>query len=165
MGSIRKYPEDGKSRIISKIYRCLVICLFSLGLIFLGGTIYGVFFLSSTLEQTKTTNQYGQELGQGQTFTGIGLLRVPTADPQPGTVIIFTLFDYDPEDKAFSEELTLRIRDFREILIGYLGSFSVYDLQNQKEDFLKSEILRRFNEILQLGKIKTLYFSEFIIVE
>ena len=165
MGSVHKYSEDGKSRIISKIYRCLVICFFSLGLIFLGGTIYGIFFLSSALEQTKTTKQHGQELGQGQTFTGIGLLRVATAGPQPGTVIIFTLFDYDPEDKAFSEELTLRIRDFREILIGYLGSFSVYDLQNQKEDFLKSEILRRFNEILQLGKIKTLYFSEFIIVE
>ena len=165
MGSISKYSEDGKSRIISNVYRCLVICLFSLGLIFLGGTIYGVFFLSSTLEQTKTTKQHGQELGQGQTFSGIGLLRIPTNDPQPGTVIIFTLFDYNQDDKAFSEELALRVRDFREILIGYLGSFSVYDLQNQKEEFFKNEILRRFNEILKLGRINTLYFSEFMIVE
>ena len=165
MLSVSKHSGDGKSRIISNVYRCLVICFFSLGLIFVGGTIYGFFFVSSTLKQTKATVQYGQDLGQGQTFTGIGLLRVSTVDPQPGTVIIFALFNYDPEDKAFSEELALRVRDFREILTGYIGSFSIYDLQSQGEDRLKTEILHRFNEILKLGKINTLYFSEFMIVE
>ena len=165
MESVSKHSEDRKSWIIFKLYRFLVVCFISLGLIFVGGTIYGVFFLSSSLEHAKATVQNGQELGQGQTFTGIGPLRIPTADPQPGTVIIFTLFDYNPEDKAFSEELTLRIRDFREMLTEYIGSFSVNDLYNQGEEILKVEIMRRFNEILKLGKINTLYFSDFMIVK
>jgi flagellar basal body-associated protein FliL len=100
----------------------------------------------------------------GQTFTGIGRIRISTADPQPGMVIIFVSFIYYPEDKVFSEELVLKIRDFREIITDYISSFTVEDLQNQEEENIKLELLKRFNALLRLGQIETLYFSDFMII-
>ncbi|MDR1803554.1 MAG: flagellar basal body-associated FliL family protein [Treponema sp.] len=103
------------------------------------------------------------EIG-GQTFTGIGRLRISTADPQPGMVILFVSFIYHPEDRVFSEELMLKIRDFREIIVEYIGSFTIEDLQTQEEENIKHELLRRFNAVLRLGQIETLYFSDFMII-
>ena len=146
------------------MYRGLLICLLLLGLVIIGGTIYGVFFTEKppTDKQINVLPEIG-EIG-GQTFTGIGRIRVPTADPEPGMVILFVSFIYYPEDKVFSEELVLRIRDFREIIEDYIGSFTVEDLQNQEEDIIKLELLRRFNALLRLGQIETLYFSDFLII-
>jgi len=133
-------------------------------LVFIGGTIYGVFFHSAPLSSTQKEMRDGIG-GQGQTFTGIGPLRVATADPQPGMVMLFVSFIYYPDDKAFSEELALRVKDIRDIIANYFGSLSVVDLRNMGEDKLKTELLHRFNAILRLGQIEMLYFSDFIIIE
>ena len=156
---------DRRLRILSFVYRSLMVCLIVLGLIISGGTIYGVFFKTIPSDH-KPNKQIDTSQGsrQGQTFTGIGQIRVSTADPQPGMVILFVSFVYYPEDKAFSEELVLRIRDFRDIILNYIGSFSAAELQKQGEENIKTELLRRFNAILRLGKIETLYFSDFMVV-
>ena len=152
--------------VLSFVYRILMVCAIALGLIIIGGSIYGVAFRNNPPGGTKPKKQITGtgESGQGQTFTGIGRLRVSTAEPQPGMVVLFVSFNYYPEDKAFSEELALRIRDFRDIITGYIGSFSTAELQKQGEEGIKTELLRRFNGILRLGQIETLYFSDFMIV-
>jgi flagellar basal body-associated protein FliL len=153
--------RDRRTLILSSLYRSLLICLLLLGLIIIGGTIYGAFFNKKppANEQINVLPEIG-----GQTFTGIGRIRIPTADPQPGMVILFVSFIYYPEDKVFSEELVLKIRDFREIIVDYIGSFTVEDLQKQEEENIKLELLRRFNALLRLGQIETLYFSDFLII-
>jgi len=140
-----------------------LICIILLVLIFICGTIYGVFFNAAPPRSTQIDGLQNND-GQGQTFTGIGQLRVTTADPQPGMVILFVLFTYYPDDKAFSEELALRVREFRDIIVSYIGSFSIIDLQSQGEELIKTELLRQFNAILRLGQIDTLYFSDFLII-
>jgi len=142
-----------------------MVCLIVLVLIIIGGTIYGVFFhaIPPDHKPNKPTDDL-RVSGQGQTFTGIGRLRVSTTDPQPGMVILFVSFTFYPEDKAFSEELALRIRDFRDIITDYIGSFSADELHRQGEEGIKAELLRRFNSILRLGQIEILYFSDFLIV-
>ena len=159
-----KSNRDRRSRTLFHLYRSLLITLILLGLVFIGGTIYGVFFHPASLTYTLIDNLEKGKKGQGQTFTGIGLLRITTADPQPGTVIISVFFTYYPDDKAFSEELALRVMDFRDIIIKYIGSFSVTELQKQGEGVIKAELLHRFNAILRLGQIEVLYFRDFIIV-
>ena len=144
------------------VYRGLVIFLLVLGIILIGGTVYGVFLRAVPPVHIET--EIKQESGPGQTFAGIGRIRASTADPQPGTVILFVSFIYYPDDKAFSEELALRIGDFRGIIAGYISSFSAGELQNQGEESIKTELLRRFNAILLLGQIETLFFSDFMII-
>ena len=155
---------DRPTWILSLLYRGLLICLLLLGLIIIGGTLYWVFSHDNPPghEQIDVLPKIG-EIG-GQTFTGIGRIRISTADPQPGMVILFVSFIYNPDDKVFSEELVLKIRDFREIIIEYIGSFTVEDIQKQEEDNIKQELLKRFNAVLRLGQIETLFFSDFMII-
>ena len=157
-------PED-RQLLIVYLYRSLIVCLIVLVLIIIGGTVYGLFFNTIPPANNQNTRiNVPAEGGQGQTFTGIGRIRVSTADPQPGIVVLFVSFIYYPEDKSFTEELALRVRDFRGIITDYIGSFSTAELQGQSEEDIKTELLRRFNAILRLGQIETLYFSDFIVV-
>ena len=153
--------RDRPTWLLSSLYRCLLICLLLLGLTIIGGTVYGVFYNKKPPAdvQINVLPEFG-----GQTFTGIGRIRIPTADPQPGMVILFVSFIYNPEDKVFSEELVLKIGDFRDIITRYIGSFTAEDLQKQEEENIKLELLRRFNALLRLGQIETLYFSDFMII-
>jgi len=152
---------DRRTWILSFLYRSLLICLLLLGLIIIGGTLCQMFLYRKPPghEQINVLPESG-----GQTFTGIGRIRISTADPQPGMVILFVSFIYYPEDKVFSEELVLKIRDFREIIADYIGSFTVEELQKQEEEKIKHELLRRFNAVLRLGQLETLYFSDFMII-
>ena len=156
------YSGDRPSKIISILYQCLLACLVVLVFALIAGTIYGMFFHnpSSKREQIEVL----QKSGEGQTFTGIGQIRVPTADPQPGMVIILVSFIYYPDDKAFSEELALRVGDFRNIIENYFASLSIPELQKLGDESIKTELLRRFNSILRLGRIEALYFSDFMII-
>ena len=157
-----KLSTGRQARILPYVYRGLIIFLIILGLIFIGGTIYGVFSQAAIPESKQ--NLTSQISGEEQTFTGIGRIRVATNDPQPGMVIIYVTFVYHPEDKYFSEELALRIGDFRNIIREYIGSFPIAELQQLGEESIRAELLRRLNAILRLGQIEFLYFSDFMIV-
>jgi flagellar basal body-associated protein FliL len=97
-------------------------------------------------------------------FTGIGRLRLLTAGKSPATVVLDVTFPYNATDKPFSEELAAHVKDFRNAAKEYIGSFTVDALKSTKEDVLKSALLARFNDVLRLGKIRTLYFNDFMIV-
>jgi flagellar basal body-associated protein FliL len=154
--------RDRRSQLLLYVYRGLLGLLVLLGLIFIWGTIYGVFFHKNSPSQDKPT--VSQKVGEGQIFTGIGTIRVSTADTQPAMVILFVSFIYYPDDKAFSEELALRVRDFRQIIVDYFSFFPVSELRGLDEESIKSELLLRFNSILRLGKIETIYLGDYMII-
>ena len=160
-----KLTRDRRIQFVLFLYRSLIICLILLGSIVVGGTIYSVVQNKNGTDHSWVTFQ---KVGEGQTFTGIGQIRIPTADPKPGLVILLVVFTYYPDDKAFSEELVLRVRDFRQIITDYFSSFSVEELNRLNadglEDKLKEELLQRFNAILRLGQIETLYFGDFMVL-
>ena len=157
---------------LSIVYRGLLVTAFILVLVILGGTLFGFFRGNAGGRNTQSINSQDNEgfsvIGESETahiFGGIGQMRVPTADPEPGTVIVFISFIYDPLDRAFSEELALRVKDFREIISGYVGSFSSEELRRLGEEEIKFEILQRFNAILRLGKIDYLLFNDFMVID
>lgn len=157
MGSTGNKP----SKAISLLYKCLLACVGVLVLALIAGTLYGLF---NNAHQKNMQTGEPQKSGGGQTFTGIGQIRAPTADPQPATVILMVSFVYYPDDKAFAEELALRVGDFRDVIKSYFASYKASELQKLGDEAIKTEILRRFNAILRLGQIDTLYFSDFVIV-
>jgi len=153
---------DRRSRLLLLAYWGLIGFLILLGICFICGTIYGVFFHKTAPIQIQST--VSQKAGEGQTFTGIGTIRISTSDAQPGMVILFVSFIYYPDDRAFSEELALRVKDFRQIITDYFSPFSVSELRGLNEEDIKSELLLRFNSILRLGQIETIYFADFMII-
>ena len=154
--------EEKHYQLFLLIYKGLKICLVVLCGVFIGGTIYGVFLHINVENHSEVI--VSLKVQEGQTFTGIGRLRISTSDENPGMVILFVSFLFDPDDKAFSEELALRVKEFRQVIMDYLGSFSVSELQMLSEDSIKTELLHRFNAILRLGQIDALYFSDFMII-
>ena len=158
-----------RSLVLSFVARGFIVLIIAVVLIIAGVTIYSLIFRKDTSRNSqanqppKNTSQL-LETEQKQIFTGIGRMRISTADAPPAILILFVSFVYNPGDKAFSEELILRIGQFRDIITGYLGSFSMTELQQQNEENIKRELLSRFNSILRLGQIETVYFSDFIIV-
>ena len=148
------------SKAISFTYKFLLVCIAVLLLILVAGTLYAVYIKTSPMHKPEAA----QKSSGGQVFTGIGQIRAHTADPQPGTAVLMVSFIYYPEDKAFTEELALRVGDFREIIKTYIASYRASELLQMGDDAIKTELLRRFNSVLRLGQIETLYFSDFVIV-
>lgn len=148
---------------LSLIPRILTIILVALALVIIWGTVYGI--LSHTRSTTAPPQPVPVEDGKAHHFTGIGRVRISTADPQPAMVMLFLTFIYNPDDKSFSEELAAKIPVFRTVITDYIGSFSADALKNEDDEQIKSELLKRFNAILLLGRIESLYFSDFMIIE
>ena len=189
-----------KSPFLVTVYRILIGLIIIMALLLLLGTFYGffsnangepalVFPLPGTgsifgrngnpgTQGINGTGIQGAEIPAERTFTGIGRLRLSTAEhsPVPGNrpgsagtdsamVILTITFPYPPEDLAYSEELVARVRDFRTLAESYFRSININELRNKKEEEVKAELLERFNSVLRLGKIHTLYFNDFMILD
>ena len=145
------------------VYRILLALFLVLALIFLGGTAYGLLFRKNMevpgASQVQGTSRDPEE----HIFTGIGRLRLSTNNS--AMVILTVTFPYSTEDRAFSEELAARVRDFRTITEEYFQSASAGELQGKSEEQVKTDLLERFNSVLRLGKIRILYFNDFMILE
>jgi flagellar basal body-associated protein FliL len=146
----------------------LIAALLLLALI-TGGTLYALVFRGAGTVRSRTaeaqTTPAVSSAVEAAVFTGLGRLRFPAAGPGGGTVVLSVAFPYYPADRPFSEELASRVRELREITIAYLGSLSAEELVNTDEAVIKKELLSRYNTILRLGRIETLYFNDFMVIE
>jgi flagellar basal body-associated protein FliL len=168
------------SPVLRIIHSLLLVILFFVGLLLLGGTLYALVFLRNG-EGSKTERPPEAGLspaGGEQIFTGIGRIRVSTGDEGSPTIIVDITFPYSVADKPFSEELAARTGDFRTMAVDYFKSFSATGISSDitssditsditliDENILKEELLSRYNSILRLGKIRTLYFNDFLYLE
>ncbi|MFA6504738.1 MAG: hypothetical protein WCT14_01500 [Treponemataceae bacterium] len=98
-------------------------------------------------------------------FTGIGKIRAPSAGTKPATVIVSIAFPYDRGDIAFAEELASRTKEFREIAKKLFASRTAADLKKSPESDLKDELIKRYNSVLLLGKITSIYFNDYLLID
>jgi flagellar basal body-associated protein FliL len=156
------------------VYRALVVLALLLVLVILGGTFYALVFRpKATAAAGKAASLppvssapsalFEAGLSEASIFTGLGRLRCPTAGG--GMVILQATFPYYPGDRAFSEELASRIRELRNISAAYFAALTIAELGRKGEAEIKAELLARYNGILRLGRIGTLYFNEYMVIE
>jgi flagellar basal body-associated protein FliL len=170
-----KPPARPKNRGILIVYRVLLVLALLLVLAILGGTLYALVFRPKAASvgnalpspPTATTPSAASE---ANIFTGLGRLRCPTAGGSiagapPGMVILQAAFPYYPGDRAFSEELVSRIRELRNISAAYFAALTLEELGRKSEADIKAELLARYNGVLRLGRIETLYFNEYMVIE
>jgi flagellar basal body-associated protein FliL len=96
-------------------------------------------------------------------FSGIGRLRIPLAVQPAATLVLSISFPYPAEDRPFAEELASHVGEFRSIATDYFSSLTGEKAVNPDEETAKTEILKRYNAVLRLGKIEALYFGDFMI--
>jgi flagellar basal body-associated protein FliL len=166
---------------LTLVFRILVILALVLVFIILAGTLYGlyrgagagpVFGFGAGRTAGPVVEREGGTAGQEPAvFTGIGRLRIPvaahdgTGAAEKATLVLSIAFPYSPRDRAFAEELASRVGDFRRIAVEYFSSRSAGELRNADESALKAELLSRYNAILMLGNLETLYFNDLLIFE
>jgi flagellar FliL protein len=140
------------------IYRVLIITAAMLVLVILIGTIYG---LVNKGKISEKKNSGSAEMLEGM-FSGLGRMRIPTADAEPETLVITIEFPYNKNDRSFLEELASRISWFKTATVEYLGAFTAEQLDALDAETVSGELLNRYNSVLRLGKIKQLYIPEYM---
>jgi flagellar basal body-associated protein FliL len=153
--------ERSKGRLLCRILALTALALF---LLILGGTLYALFIREKAVSGTAPSPVPG-EMGGGRIFTGIGRIRSVTAGSQPATVILSPVFPYTPGDRPFSEELAARLGEFRRITVDYFTPYTAGELRDKDEETLKEELRSRYNAVLRLGRIESLYFDDYLIIE
>jgi flagellar basal body-associated protein FliL len=162
---LTKKPLSGGLLIV---YRIAVALVLVLALALLGGTLYAVFRGqgSGPLFRVGGGEVQGEQGATSEAlnvFSGIGRLRIPLEGNSASTLIVSISFPYPADDRPFAEELASHIGDFRSIATLYFGSLPPEKTARIDETAAKTEILERFNKLLHLGKIETLYFGDLVV--
>jgi flagellar basal body-associated protein FliL len=169
-------------RLLLFTYRVIVALILGLLVILVAGSVFAFFRSPNSgplfrIGGNDNINQGGNRRNTGDVsgndtvniFSDIGRLRIPVAgwqsEEQHAAVVILSInFPYPVNDGPFSEELASCTAEFRSIAVRYFSSLSPDKLINLDEGLAKAEILRQYNTLLRLGKIETLYFSDFVVV-
>jgi len=96
-------------------------------------------------------------------FSGLGRLRIPLSNSS--TLILSIAFPYPANDAAFTEELAAKIGEFRSLAAGYFSALPADKIAALDEEAAKQEILARYNAVLRLGRIRTIYFSDMMVID
>jgi flagellar basal body-associated protein FliL len=155
-----------------EVQRILYTALLSLAGALIGLLVIGTIFGIARSDDAKPILRLGKQNEAGSTqaynddvrvFSGLGRLRIPLSNSS--TLVISIAFPYQHNDVAFTEELAVKINEFKAIAVEYFSSLPANRAANIDEEAAKAEILRRYNEILLLGRIETLYFSDMMVLE
>ncbi len=111
-------------------------------------------------QTSETSMQSGERI-----FTGIGRIRAKSAGPQNAAVMISIAFPYNPNDTDFSEELASKVAQFRSETAQYFQIHTIDELRLKTEEELKRELLARYNALLRLDFIETLYITDYMIID
>jgi flagellar basal body-associated protein FliL len=155
-----------------EVQRILYTALLSLAGALIGLLTIGTIFGIVRSDDAKPILHLGKQTGTGATqtynedirvFSGLGRLRIPLSNSS--TLILSIAFPYHHNDVAFTEELAVKINEFKVIAADYFSSLPVDRAIKIDEETAKTEILKHYNEILRLGRIETLYFSDMMVLE
>jgi len=153
-------------------FRAMVLLALLLAGLIVAGTVYAfarqpgsgpLFRIGNAVSGGEARGGASANSGGVSVFSGIGRLRVPLAGSS--TLILSIAFPYPADDQPFTEELAAKIGDFRAMASDYFSSLPAEKLVNLDEEAAKTEILRRYNASLRLGKIKALYFNDLMIID
>jgi len=156
------------------MYRVVVALILALVLALVIGSLYAVlrspnskplFRIGGGSGDAQQGRVEAAPAGEVNVFSGIGRLRIPLAGEPSATLIVAISFPYPADDRPFAEELASRIGDFRSIATEYFASLPPEKAASLNEESAKTDILKRYNALLRLGQIQTLYFGDLMLVD
>jgi len=160
------------------IYRVLMLLLMIIIVLMVSGSIFAILrssesgpvlrFGKSSSSANTNGNSFSVFSTDTSVFNGIGRLRIPVAGSSASsaaTMIVSIAFPYPHGDRQYTEELASKITNFRSIANDYFTSLPAAAIANFDEESAKTELLKRYNAILRLGKIEVLYFNDLLILE
>jgi flagellar FliL protein len=146
-----------------------LIIIFVGVLVLIGGGLVGWLLLSAPspdeagLEAISTEEAAGEtEDAMAQTFP-LETFVVNLNDPG-GKRYLKTNIELEYVDEPLGEELTRRLPQLRDLILLLLSSKSLEEIQSVDGKIsLRRELILRINQTLTSGKIRNLYFTQFVI--
>jgi len=149
-----------------KLYRILKAIIVLLILTIAGGT--GIAYFQKSFEHTEASVQHTTLntvlLKEHALFGDIGQLRVATVDTPPITIVLSPFLEYKADDTAFQEELVQKKEILKHTILEYFAIQSAYRISSEPSHSIKEALLPLINAQLVLGKIKNIYFEDFVIL-
>lgn len=159
--------KSGKKKLSLK----LVIIIGVVVLIVGGAVVAWSVFSKKEVEETSD-NEVIEEQADVQkelsdyfeTIVTLGLFEVKLAD-MGGDKNFKTLIELDVDDPAVGDEIKRRIFQIESSVKSMMGSKTLLELQGvDGKIILKTEIINYLNQTLETGKVRNLYFSEYLIM-
>lgn len=152
----------------------ILLCIIVFVIIIIAGTTLYVFINrpSSIGSNLRHSDPSAEQLmkkkdyyGQTSVFSQLGRLRASTADDPPVSIIVTPYFPYPSDDDEFYEEISLKNRKIKLLIIEYFSTFKAEDLKKSGELKVKTDLVQLINEELVIDKITALFFEEYIILD
>ena len=77
-------------------------------------------------------------------------------------IIVTPSLEYDSSNKPFFEEIDTKLSEIKNIISSYFTNYTEQELIFKGEQVVKFEILQKINDVLVLGKIRNIYFDEYM---
>lgn len=158
----------------SDINKILLYVLAGIGGIILLGTLIG--FLSGKASFTtyrhsdpSDVSEVSDVTDKTRSFKEIGKIRAlvkPDDESSAGiNLVINPWFLYEENDVSFKEELSYKKQAFITVILNYFGTKTKSELKSAGENRIKEDLLELINEKLEMGKIKQIFFEDYIFLE
>lgn len=117
----------------------------------------------------KVTNMNRGKENSVDAFTDFRQIRVQTKveseDEKPTVIVICPWFSYPSGDKQLYEELSQKERQMRSIFINYFTERTSREIIERGEGRIKEDLLEIINGQLVMGKIRAVYFNDYIFID
>ncbi|MDR0644624.1 MAG: flagellar basal body-associated FliL family protein [Treponema sp.] len=98
-------------------------------------------------------------------FSTLPVIRANTKDTPSYSVIVELVLGYDLNDATAATELTSRLVELQDFIHNYFSNKYNADLQPDKEEILKNDLMEKMNDLLNTAKIRAIYFRQLSTVE
>ena len=106
---------------------------------------------------------------QEDAFADVGQIRVfskkAEGDESSPLVVVSPWFSYPEGDKQLYEELSSKEKQIRAVVAGYFAALTMDEARHKGEARVKEELLEIINSNLVMGKIRAVYFNEYIFID
>ena len=106
---------------------------------------------------------------QEDAFADVGQIRVfakkAEGDESTPLVVVSPWFSYPEGDRQLYEELSSKEKQIRAVVAGYFAALTMDEARHKGEAQVKEELLQLINTNLVMGKIRAVYFNEYIFID
>ncbi|MDR2194288.1 MAG: flagellar basal body-associated FliL family protein [Treponema sp.] len=98
-------------------------------------------------------------------FSAIPVIRATTKDPSPYSVVVELVLGYDLNNATVATELTSRLVELQDFIRNYFSNKYNADLQPDKEEQLKQDLIEKINRLLNTARVRAIFFKQLSTME
>ena len=102
-------------------------------------------------------------------YTDVGQIRVfskkAEGEESSPLVVVSPWFSYPEGDKELFEELSSKEKQIQSVVAGYFAALTMEETRRKGEAQVKKELLELINSNLVMGKIRAVYFNDYIFID